>query len=376
MEPVQRWIEQIERLDDLRSRVTRQTDDPQLTPSREDTYEEEPTADSTPTEADSPDLPDAAEATPTNDVTPPPLPTETEATPGPDQSAASSDTADTSAPNPQSEANEPVAPPVLDSVSSQAADWAPPGARHVEEGTPSVNAPASTTPKQMTLAEFAEQWLAQPPDTSFRAQLDRRLLLVLADNFEEARRPLEMVSNEQQKMAGEFVEALIAIRESHGGDPGGEASRALVRIEALMESLVPLSDLRIPTLALTRSVRGFGRYETFEPPELSAGRENEFVVYCEIGNFVSRPAEAGGYESHFSMRTAILNRAGDIVLEINDDHIADQCRTRRNDCFIPRLVRLPATLSPGEYVVKVTIIDKIAGKVAERRTTFRIVARS
>ena len=78
----------------------------------------------------------------------------------------------------------------------------------------------------------------------------------------------------------------------------------------------------------------------------------------------------------FSMRTTILNRAGDVVLELADDHVPDVCRTRRQDCFIPRLVRLPATLSPGQYVVKVTIVDKIGEKVAEKRATFRIVARS
>ena len=127
---------------------------------------------------------------------------------------------------------------------------------------------------------------------------------------------------------------------------------------------------------MTRAVRGYGRYEAFDPPAFSAGRENEFVIYCQIENFVSREREDRKFESQCSMRTTVLNRAGDTVLEINDEHIADECRTRRRDCFIPRLVHLPATLSPGQYVVKVTIVDKIAGKVAEKRSTFRIVARS
>jgi hypothetical protein len=99
-------------------------------------------------------------------------------------------------------------------------------------------------------------------------------------------------------------------------------------------------------------------------------------VYCEVKNFVSRLKDDGRYESLFSMRTAILNRAGDVVLDMKDEHVPDICQTRRQDCFIPRLVRLPATLSPGEYVAKVTIVDKIGEKVAEKRATFRIVARS
>ena len=349
MEPVQRWIEQIERLDDLRARVARQVADGELSPLTETTYGQSPTALRPQTEdvpADSPDDPRATQS-------------------GPDP-----------APEHQLSGSETDVAPVLGRVTARAAEPPPQTTRPTGKASPSVNAPAEAAGQPLTIQEFTEQWLAQPADTSYRTQLDRRLLLVLSGNHEEARRPLEMVSAEQQQMATQFVEALIAIRESHGGDSGAEADRILVRIEALAESLVPLSDLRISNLALTRAVRGFGRYEAFDPPRFFTGRENEFVVYCEVQNFLSRPTPDGDYESLFSLRTTVLNRAGDVVLELNDEHIADKCRTRRHDCFIPRLVHLPATLSPGEYVVKTTIVDKIGKKVAEKRTTFRVVARS
>lgn len=337
LEPVQRWIEQIERVDDLHSRVVPQLSDGELIPVIENSYGQNPVL----LNADVEDL-----QTESTEVQPP----------------------DENVPTPE--------PPILGSVTARAAELSIADASTTGETSPAVNAPAEAADQPLTLEEFAEQWLDQPTETSFRGQLDQRLLLILAGKYEQARQPLEMVSDEQKQMATQFVEALIAIREGHGGDPGAEANRVLTQIEALMDSLVPLSDLRIPTLALTRAVRGFGRYEAFDPPHFLTGRENEFVVYCEVRNFLSRPTADGGYESQFSLRTTILNRAGDVVLEINDEHIADKCKTRRHDCFIPRLVRLPATLSPGEYVVKVTIVDKIAKKVAEKRTTFRIVARS
>jgi hypothetical protein len=75
------------------------------------------------------------------------------------------------------------------------------------------------------------------------------------------------------------------------------------------------------------------------------------------------------------MTTTILNRIGDTVLEIKDTEIVDRCRNRRHDCFIPRLVRLPETLPPGQYVAKVTVIDKLGQKVAEGRAPFQLVAR-
>jgi hypothetical protein len=335
LEPVQRWINQIGRVDDLHTRVVRRESDDGINPLSENSYDQSPPTGGAPSE----NIPDASPDRPSD----------------PAARAQDSDT-------------ETEVPPVLGSVSARAGHKPLETTTSTDTASASVNAPAQAAGSPMTIDELTEQWLAQP--------VDRRLVQILSGKYEEARQPLEMTSAEQQQMATQLVEALIAIREGHGGDPGAEANRVLAQIETLAESLLPLSDLRIPTLALTRAVRGFGRYEAINPPEFIAGHENEFVVYCEVQNFLSRPTDDGSFESLFSLRTTVLNRAGDAVLEINDERIADTCRTRRHDCFIPRLVRLPATLSPGEYVVKTTIIDRIGEKVAERRTTFRIVARS
>ena len=273
----------------------------------------------------------------------------------------------------------PPPPPVLRNVTIRAAASSDPQPTTLDVDDPpqtAVNASAEAQATIPSLQQFADAWLEPSDDPSFRNQLDARLLCVLAGEYEKARQPLELVSNEQQQMAARLVETLVAIRDGHGGDPAAEASRVLTEVKRLEESLVPLGDLNITALAITRAVRGYGRYEAFDPADFPAGRENEFVIYCQIENFVSRKREDQICESQFSMRTAVLSRAGDVVLDINDEHIADECRTRRRDCFIPRLVHLPATLSPGQYVVKVTIVDKIAGKVAEERMTFRIVARS
>lgn len=243
------------------------------------------------------------------------------------------------------------------------------------DGVGSINTPTATTYATATLEQLIELWQNQPTDGSFRQQLDQRLLVVLGGKYEEARRPLEAVSDQQQQMAGRLIEMLIGIRESHGGNPEAEAKRVLNEVQALTATLIQVSEPEIVTLALTRAVRGFGQYEPFEPAEFATGRVSEFVVYCEMRNFASRETAEGWHESEFAMRTTIMNRIGDVILELNDDPIRDRCRSRRHDCFIPRLVRLPGTISPGEYVVKVTIIDKIGEKVTEKRTTFRIVAR-
>jgi len=51
------------------------------------------------------------------------------------------------------------------------------------------------------------------------------------------------------------VQATIAIREGHLGDPGGAASSALRELDQLTDALRKSSELSIPTLAICREVR-------------------------------------------------------------------------------------------------------------------------
>jgi len=340
-EAVRLWIEQIQRRDDLATRVGAQPHAPTgLTLG-----------------AEQEGVPEADE------------PVAVPVVPQPDATSASS-------PADASDKPEPLEPPRLERVTVSAGEAIPAEPPPHSRTPPAVNAPARATNYCPTLDELIDQWLAEPADTSFRWQLDRRLLLVLAGRYEEARRPLELVSDEQQQMAGRLIELLVAVREAQGGNLRAEASRVLAELERLSESLAKLSDLEISALVLARAVYGFGRYEAFDPPQFPAGRETEIVVYCEVRNFLSRQRPDGRWESRFALRTTVFNGAGDVILELSDDPIVDECQTRRHDCFIPRLITLPATLSPGEYVVKTTLVDKIGQKVAERRTTFRVVARS
>lgn len=343
LERVRHWIEQVRRRDDVRTRLEQRDPDVTTSNSKETIYSNGP--------------PDAAANT------------------AADSDPRSQRQENSTASHPAEAELAGVGVPRLGRVKVRAeAQATTPAATQLEP--PSVNAPAQTSIHTPELPELVEQWLAQPVETSFRGQLDRRVLQVLTGKHEDARQPLELVSDEQQQIADHLIETLIAIREAHGGEPSAEANRVLAELNELSESLLPLSDLQINELILTRAVRGFGRYEALIPPHFPAGRENEFVVYCELKNFLSQLGDDGKHESRFSMRTTVLSRAGDAVLELKDEHIVDECWARRHDCFIPRLIRLPATLSPGEYVVKVSIVDKIGQKVAEQRTTFRIVARS
>ncbi|GMU83220.1 MAG: hypothetical protein AMXMBFR47_30910 [Planctomycetota bacterium] len=274
-------------------------------------------------------------------------------------------------------AKAPASPPVLKNV------WtAPPVSR---AGSDSAGQPgsrvglnetataAASTPTQ--LSDVLDDILASPGESGFREQMDRRIAAVLLGDYAKARQPLDLVSDEQNQLGQRLVETLIAIRDQSGGDPAGESTDALRKISELRHSLRSVSDLGLATVAICRAVRGFGQYEAFEPAQFTAGRANEFVLYCELRDFASAEQPDGSFESRFSLKVAILSHSGDEVSTLAADDIVDRCKARRNDCFLSPVIRLPATLSPGEYSARVTVEDKIKKRVVERVATFRVVSK-
>ncbi len=272
-------------------------------------------------------------------------------------------------------AEPPPAPPPAPTLTALTAraESAPPVPAGRGPDTPAINAAAAASVGLTSLREYLER-SPLPEDAPFRDQLDRRVLWAIAGDFEQAREPLRLVTAEQQQLAARFVETWIALREAHEGDLAATATAARAPLAELEESLRRLADLSIPTLRICGAVRGFGQYDVIEPARFAAGGA-EFVLYCEVRDFVSELRSDGLYHTTFDLTTTILNRAGDIVLELRDTDIVDRCRNRRQDCFIPRLVRLPASLAPGRYVAKVTVADKLGKKVAENRAAFELTAR-
>lgn len=228
-----------------------------------------------------------------------------------------------------------------------------------------------------SLCDFLDQLppLTEDAHASFVEHLDRRILLVLAGEYESAREPLPMASREQAEIASRFVESLIPIREGHLGDPIGASTAALREIDRLADALRQISELSIGALEICREVRAFGQYTPLVPAEFRTGVASEFVLYCEVRDFTTRQLDDGQFEARFEMTTTIFDHAGGEVLKFEDRDLVDRCRARRRDCFIPRLIRLPATLSPGGYVAKVTVVDKLGDKVVERQAEFRVTAR-
>ena len=240
--------------------------------------------------------------------------------------------------------------------------------------SPGINAPTFAHNAPASLDELLQR-LPDPADGSFQEQIKHRLMWAIAGDFDRSRQPLNLVTAEQQDLATGFINAWIQIQEAHMGDLTGAANAATNEVARLQLALEQLSDLTIPTVKICSAVHGYGQYQEIDPPRFAAGLPSEFVLYSEVEHFTSDLRDDGLYYTAFDMTTTILNDAGDTIDEFLDRDIIDRCHNRRRDCFIPRLIRLPATLSPGQYVAKISIVDTLGQKVAENRATFELGAR-
>lgn len=227
------------------------------------------------------------------------------------------------------------------------------------------------------VAELADDLQRESDDLSFRTQLDQRILRVMAGDDPSALEPLELISDEQQAIAQRVLEALVAIRNAHQGNLDRGITEALGALDALSAELAAVSELSIPRLAICQldGVRGFGDVDLLQPPHFVTGRPIQFAGYIEIDHLTHRIDEQQRYETRLDLTTEVFTANGMMIDAYRDRGIIDHCQTRRRDFFLARAVMLPATLSPGDYVLKVTVADTISGRVAVATADFRVNAR-
>ena len=145
-------------------------------------------------------------------------------------------------------------------------------------------------------------------------------------------------------------------------------------ITDLSDRLKQQADLTIPTLALCTKVEGFGRYDPIEPPRLTAQKERQAIIYCELENFASQFNGAKQWQTDVIQEAILYTEDGMQVWADKTPPIQDLSRNRRHDFFLSTLVKFPPNLAVGRYMLKVTIIDRQANRVAEASLPIQVGA--
>lgn len=254
----------------------------------------------------------------------------------------------------------------------------------IRPGQPTTTAPAGasanspttgamTSPIPSDLAAMIaqlEQTVHEHPE-QLDDQLKLRLLYLVTGQDEKAVAPLHI----GDPLEAEFLTALLrTLRHSKNmiADPAGKDPSVLAALDELRRLLGQRLPVSIPRIALVTRINSFGDYQAVNPPRFPAGKPVHVFLYTEVCNFRSEPADDGKLQTVLAGKIEIFDSTGKIVWQRAEPSIIDRVVTPRHDFFIPFPVNLPGELPAGEYILKVTIEDKLGATADQQRLTFTV----
>jgi hypothetical protein len=205
--------------------------------------------------------------------------------------------------------------------------------------------------------------LKDPRPVTAAEQFDHALRRMV-DN--EAVEPLAVLPADERELLGTVIDAIAGFRNTLADSNALMATRTapLVALSQQLESQLPLE---IPTLVLCKSVQQFGIYESIDAARLPESQATPVIVYCELSHFRSKLNSEARWETKLSYE-AVLRRDGEesAIMTKKPTMIVDHCRNRRRDFFLADRMTIPSNLKAGNYQLKVTVVDQLANRVAEK----------
>jgi hypothetical protein len=211
-----------------------------------------------------------------------------------------------------------------------------------------------------------------PRDVS--ANLDYQLMLFLRDEPVPQLSSLTTLPTEDRELVSAVMDGLANFRSTLRSDNNMLYSRKIRPLADLTDRLKQQAELSIPMLVLCTKVDGFGRYDPIEPARFPAQREAQAIIYCELENFASQQNAGKMYQTDVTQEAVLYTEDGMQVWADKTQTIQDLSRHRRHDFFLRTLVKFPGTLTVGRYMLKVSIVDRQANRVAEASLPIQITS--
>jgi hypothetical protein len=204
--------------------------------------------------------------------------------------------------------------------------------------------------------------------------LDFQLLEFLKDKPTPRLDTLAKLSTEDRELIASVMDGLTNFRNALRADNNMLMSRKVKPLLEMADRVRAQADLTIPAVALCTKVEGFGVYEPIDPAKFTAMKPHDVIVYCEVDNFASQQNDKKLWETRLSQEVVLYTETGLPVWQDKTETIPDFARRRRHDFFIVKKTKLPGNLAIGRYLLKVTIVDQQASRVAEATIPVQFVA--
>lgn len=227
--------------------------------------------------------------------------------------------------------------------------------------------------QETTWRKLAQRAQDYPRDLS--AQMDDQLLKLLGDNAVPESKSLSGLSGEDREVLSALMDSLSNFRNQVRSDDNMLLSKKIRPLLELGDRLSAQAELAVPTVALCTRVTSFGVYDPIEPARFVAGKEHPIIVYCEVENFLSQLTDQGRYETRLDQDVVLYTESSGMpVWSLKRSECVDLSHRRHHDFFMVRKTALPASLTIGSYLLKVTVEDEHAKHIAENTLPIEIVA--
>jgi hypothetical protein len=288
------------------------------------------------------------------------------------QPAAASPATAPTAPAPMVAANGAIALEAPGQAAARAPSTAPAhseGPQFISLGQ-SISASTTNTGSDNALTSRLLQHVQEFP-TDLAGHLDLQLMRFLRDETVPQLEGLSGLSSEDREILSALLDGLSNFRTGLRADPNQLNSRKVRPLLELADRIRGSAELTVPTVCLCSEVRGFGQYEPMDA-NLKSGQDNPAILYCEVENFSSQQNDKLLWETKLSQEVVLYTETGFPVWRDKGAIPVDQARNRRHDFYVYKRITLPKTLAPGRYVLKVSIVDEQAKRVAENSLTINV----
>jgi len=229
-------------------------------------------------------------------------------------------------------------------------------------------------PTDSLARRLAEHVHDDPQDLA--GQLDYQLLQMLQGQSIPQLPALSALSPEDREVVSALCDGLSNFRDAVRSDNNMLLSRKVRPLLEMADRLRNQAELSIPTVALCKRVDGFGVYEPIEGQRFAAGVEQPVIVYCEVENFASQLTEQQLWQTKLKQQVVLYTEQSGLEVwrEKESKPVVDLSRNRRHDFFVVQMIRLPASLTIGQYLLKVSVEDLTVNRIAENTVGIEIVA--
>lgn len=221
------------------------------------------------------------------------------------------------------------------------------------------------------LRQLAGKIKDNPRDLS--AQLDYQLAQLLRGEQVPQLKSMANLPAEDREVVTALLDGISNFRSNARNESNQMLSQKVRPLVEMADRLRAQSDLRLPNAVLCTKVDGFGVYDPMTP-RFAAGKEHRAIVYCEVENFASQVNDKKQWETRLSNEVTLYTETGMVALSDKSKSIVDSSRNRRHDFFIVKVVKFPATLPIGRYVLSIAVTDQQSNRVAEAKISVQIGA--